>query len=168
MRPGCAADATGLVVPRLSTRLGIDAPLGWQLHSVDVPNEPELNAITLLTDDMARAVAFYEVAGFPIVFGGPHQRFTSLRVGRNYLNLSIEPTGPNGHWGRFIIHVPSPDDVWQRYVDAGYEPSFEPSDAPWGERYFHILDPDGHEVSFACPLDELADPGTGDAGESTG
>ncbi|MGH8701888.1 MAG: VOC family protein, partial [Burkholderiales bacterium] len=27
-----------------------------------------------------------------------------------------------------------------------------PADAPWGERYFHISDPDGHELSFARPL----------------
>jgi len=27
-----------------------------------------------------------------------------------------------------------------------------PADAPWGERYFHILDPDGHELSFARRL----------------
>ena len=27
-----------------------------------------------------------------------------------------------------------------------------PRDAEWGERYFHILDPDGHELSFARPL----------------
>ena len=25
----------------------------------------------------------------------------------------------------------------------------QPTDAPWGERYFHITDPDGHELSFA-------------------
>jgi uncharacterized glyoxalase superfamily protein PhnB len=24
-----------------------------------------------------------------------------------------------------------------------------PTDAPWGERYFHLRDPDGHELSFA-------------------
>ncbi|MHC4164482.1 MAG: VOC family protein, partial [Planctomycetota bacterium] len=27
-----------------------------------------------------------------------------------------------------------------------------PADAEWGERYFHITDPDGHELSFARPL----------------
>ena len=27
-----------------------------------------------------------------------------------------------------------------------------PRDAEWGERYFHIADPDGHELSFAKPL----------------
>jgi uncharacterized glyoxalase superfamily protein PhnB len=27
-----------------------------------------------------------------------------------------------------------------------------PADAPWGERYFHVQDPAGHEVSIARPL----------------
>jgi uncharacterized glyoxalase superfamily protein PhnB len=39
-----------------------------------------------------------------------------------------------------------------RIVEAGLTPEFEPRDAPWGERYFHLRDPDGHELSFARPL----------------
>jgi len=27
-----------------------------------------------------------------------------------------------------------------------------PRDAAWGERFFHVTDPDGHELSFAEPL----------------
>jgi hypothetical protein len=27
-----------------------------------------------------------------------------------------------------------------------------PRDASWGERYFHMLDSDGHELSFARPI----------------
>jgi len=27
-----------------------------------------------------------------------------------------------------------------------------PRDASWGERYFHMPDPDGHELSFARPI----------------
>jgi hypothetical protein len=27
-----------------------------------------------------------------------------------------------------------------------------PRDAEWGERYFHLHDPDGHELSFAQPV----------------
>ena len=31
--------------------------------------------------------------------------------------------------------------------------NFEPAkDAPWGERFLHVADPDGHELSFAEPL----------------
>ena len=28
----------------------------------------------------------------------------------------------------------------------------EPVDAPWGERFFHIREPNGYELSFAQPL----------------
>jgi hypothetical protein len=30
-------------------------------------------------------------------------------------------------------------------------------DADWGERFFHFADPDGHELSFAQPLNRVAD-----------
>jgi hypothetical protein len=37
------------------------------------------------------------------------------------------------------------------FPDKGFTP--EPlSDASRGERYCHLLDPDGHELSFAKPL----------------
>ena len=41
-----------------------------------------------------------------------------------------------------------------RVVGAGHAPEFAPRDAAWGERYFHVRDPDGHELSFARPLGE--------------
>lgn len=112
----------------------------------------EINAITLATTDMAAAVAFYEAVGFEIAYGGPSASFTSFKVGGNFVNLTGDEGPPAGFWGRVIFHVPSPDEVWDRLVDAGYRPSFEPRDATWGERYFHILDPDGHELSFARRL----------------
>jgi uncharacterized glyoxalase superfamily protein PhnB len=37
-------------------------------------------------------------------------------------------------------------------IAAGYRPDTAPRDAEWGERFFHLTDPDGHELSFACPL----------------
>ncbi|MDH3683679.1 MAG: VOC family protein [Acidimicrobiia bacterium] len=116
---------------------------------------PEINAITLVTSDMGASLAFYLAIGLELAYGGPTAAFTSLRIGRNYVNLTTERGRSNGLWGRVIFHVESPDELWRRLTDAGYEPSFEPRDAPWGERYFHILDPDGHELSFARRLDEL-------------
>jgi uncharacterized glyoxalase superfamily protein PhnB len=44
----------------------------------------------------------------------------------------------------------------------GVTPSTIPEDAPWGERYFHINDPDGHEVSFARRLEAEDQGGRGD------
>ena len=37
-------------------------------------------------------------------------------------------------------------------VAAGYQIEAPPRDAEWGERFFHLTDPDGHELSFAWPL----------------
>ena len=44
------------------------------------------------------------------------------------------------------------DAMHARALEAGLTPEAEPRDAEWGERYFHISDPDGHELSFAQPL----------------
>jgi uncharacterized glyoxalase superfamily protein PhnB len=51
-----------------------------------------------------------------------------------------------------IFHVSDVDELHARVVASGYLPDTEPSDAAWGERYFHLTDPDGHELSFARPL----------------
>ena len=39
--------------------------------------------------------------------------------------------------------------MYVRALAHGYAPEMAPADAPWGERYFHLRDPDGHELSFA-------------------
>lgn len=115
---------------------------------------PEINAITLTTRDMKAAVDFYRVASMSVVFGGDETSpFTSLKFGSNFVNLTAGEGEHEGFWGRVIFHVESPDALWAAFVEAGYQPSFEPRDAPWRERYFHILDPDGHELSFARRLD---------------
>ena len=114
---------------------------------------PEINAITLTTSDMAAAVDFYRTIGMIVSYGGPDNSFTTLKHGSNFVNLVVDAGSPAGFWGRVVFHVESPDEAWQSFVNAGYEPLFAPRDALWGERYFHILDPDGHELSFARRLD---------------
>ena len=71
------------------------------------------------------------------------------------MNLQLDPawSPPPRVWGRFIVWVDDVDAVHRRLLDHGIEPEFAPSDAPWGERYFHVLDPAGHEVSIARRLD---------------
>jgi len=112
-----------------------------------------ISAITLATHDMARAVAFYETLGFVLKFGGPAARFTSFRVGSGYLNLmSILGEHEWGQWGRAIFYVDDVDAFHAQAVSAALRPEFTPRDGSWDERYFHILDPDGHELSFARPI----------------
>jgi len=108
-----------------------------------------ISAITLATHDMARAVAFYAALGFVLKDGGPHERFTSFHAGAGYLNLVAAPERTWSWWGRAIFYVGDVDAMHERVIAAGFTPAFAPRDAPWGERYFHLTDPDGHELSFA-------------------
>ena len=113
-----------------------------------------ISALTLGTHDMARAVRFYRALGFVLHYGGEDVSFTSFRVGSSFLNLVLAaPDTSWSWWGRAIFHVADVDVVYAQAVRAGLQPCFAPRDATWGERYFHILDPDGHELSFARSLD---------------
>ncbi len=113
-----------------------------------------LSAVTLATADMAASVRFYETAGFRVAVGGAAAPFTTLRAGPGFLNLQLDPEHAPiaAIWGRVIFWVSDVDATHDRLRAAGYEPAMAPSDAPWGERYFHVHDPAGHEISFARPL----------------
>ena len=109
-----------------------------------------ISAVTLAVKDMAKAVDFYQAKmGLVVRYGGPTASFTSFEVGQNYLNLILATAGGWSWWGRLILHVDNVDAIYNRRTSAGLSPDAPPEDASWGERYFHISDPDGHELSFA-------------------
>ncbi len=110
-----------------------------------------ISAVTLFVTDMARATRFYAALGFELKFGGERADFTSLYAGSSFVNLAaVERVRPGA--GLVIFHVDDVDAFHAAAVAQGLTPRFTPKDAPWGERYFHIHDPDGHELSFATPL----------------
>ncbi len=113
-----------------------------------------ISAVTLACHDMAASVRFYTSLGFEILYGGPDAAFTSLEVGSGFVNLQLhaDMAPVDGAWGRIVLWVDDVDAMHTRAIAAGHSPSTEPADAPWGERYFHLRDPDGHELSFARPL----------------
>ena len=114
----------------------------------------QISAVTLVIADMAASVSFYGALGFHLLYGGPDAAFSSFRAGPGYLNLQRGAGPPPGAalWGRAIFWVDDVDAMHERAVAAGLRPLTAPVDAPWGERYFHIRDPDGHELSFARRL----------------
>ncbi len=141
-------------------RLGARGP-GRSVSAVPGASEAErgdgvperISAVTLEVADMARSTSFYEELGFVRRYGGPRAEFTSYCVGDGHLNLQAAPhRSPVTGWGRVIVWVDDVDAAHRRALAAGMTPSSEPADAPWGERYFHLRDPDGHELSFAKPL----------------
>ena len=131
---------------------------GWVDNGVE--RVEAISAVTLATADMAASVAFYERLGFHLLYGGSNSLFTTFRAGGGYLNLQADKAWmpPEAIWGRVIFHVDDVDAMYELALTAGLTPSAPPADAPWRERFFHIRDPDGHELSFARPLPE----GSGD------
>ena len=115
------------------------------------PRIETISAVTLATRDMAQAFRFYSALGFRLQYGSADAAFTSFQLESGYLNL-VASEAHHGWWGRIILYVSDVDAMYRRAIEAGLPPEFAPLDASWGERYFHIVDPDGHELSFARPL----------------
>jgi catechol 2,3-dioxygenase-like lactoylglutathione lyase family enzyme len=112
-----------------------------------------IDAVTLATHDMPRAVRFYRALGFELHYGGEEAAFTSFAVGPGHLNLTAEaPHRTWSWWGRVVLYVEDVDALYTHATAQGLAPQAAPRDAGWGERYFHITDPDGHELSFAQPI----------------
>ena len=100
----------------------------------------KISAVTFRVSNMKASVQFYrDVLGMEVLYGGGTAGFSSLRAkDADSAILNLEQGERLNGWGRLIFHVAE--------VDA------RSGDASWGERYFHLLDPDGHELSFARPL----------------
>jgi catechol 2,3-dioxygenase-like lactoylglutathione lyase family enzyme len=117
------------------------------------PMIEKISAITFRVLNMQASVRFYrDVLGMELLYGGERAGFSSLRANNSesaILNLEHGESVPQ--WGRLILHVTDVDAFWSHLREKGFNPDI-PQDASWGERYFHMLDPDGHELSFARPL----------------
>jgi catechol 2,3-dioxygenase-like lactoylglutathione lyase family enzyme len=124
------------------------------------PRVLSISAVTLATQDMARAVRFYRALGFVQAYGGETAAFTSFRVGQGHVNLIRTAPGSSwSGWGRIIFYVDDVDAMYAHARAQGFTPQAAPEDAPWGERFFHLTDPDGHELSFAQPLSSFRGSG---------
>lgn len=118
-----------------------------------VSSETGISAVALVTGNMAASVSFYQALGFVLTYGGADASFSSLKIGSSFVNLALrEIETPVAWWGRVIFHVADVDAVYDRAIANGFDVEAPPRDATWGERYFHVTDPAGHQLSFAKPL----------------
>ncbi len=117
------------------------------------PTIEKISAITFRVLNMKASVQFYRnVLGMELLYGGERASFSSLRAkDSESAILNLEQGDSVSQWGRLILHVTDVDAFWTHLREKGFDPGI-PRDASWGERYFHMLDPDGHELSFARPL----------------
>ena len=118
-----------------------------------VPTLERISAVTLRVTNMTESVRFYrDVLGMQLLYGGEDAGFSSLRArDAQSAILNLERGDRVTRWGRLIFYVTDVDALWTRLNERGFDPEI-PQDASWGERYFHMPDPDGHELSFARPL----------------
>jgi catechol 2,3-dioxygenase-like lactoylglutathione lyase family enzyme len=61
------------------------------------------------------------------------------------------------NFGRIIFHTDNVDKLYSymqydEHISKSIIFENEPTNAPWGERFFHIREPDGYQLSFAEPL----------------
>ncbi|MGA7370330.1 MAG: VOC family protein [Nitrososphaeraceae archaeon] len=133
----------------------------------------KISAITLRIKEMERSCRFYsQIPGFRLVYGGStNANFSTYEIGKSnspkiYLNLELIPqtndqndytTTSRKHFGRIIFHTDDVDKLYYYFKNnkaISTNIIFEtvPDNAPWGERYFHIREPDGYQLSFAKPL----------------
>ena len=97
--------------------------------------------------DLGRSLASRKI-GFELLYGGERTAFSSLRAGEAFVNLVTSPAYEPRWWGRVIFRVDDVDAHYRMLQAQGLAVE-SPRDAPWGERFFHVVDPDGHELSFA-------------------
>ena len=121
----------------------------WRME----PMIERISAVTLRVTNMMEPVRFYrDVLGMELLYGGEDAGFSSLRAkDAQSAILNLEQGDRVTRGGRLIFYVTDVDALWTHLKDRGFDPGI-PQDASWGERYFHMLDPDGHELSFARPL----------------
>ena len=139
-----------------------------------------ISAITLKVKDMEKSSSLYsKIPGFRLTYGGkPSDRFTTFEIGEGsnattYLNLelievnegssdfskipNLGKTRANEDFGRIIFHTENVDRLYSymkqdEYISKHIVIENKPTNAPWGERFFHIREPDGYQLSFAQPL----------------
>jgi catechol 2,3-dioxygenase-like lactoylglutathione lyase family enzyme len=123
----------------------------------------KISAVTLLVSDMKRSVDFYsKIPNFKIVYGGSDSQFTSFLIDdsvNSYLNLKLNETHST-NFGRIIFYTDDVDELFaymqdDETISALGKLESRPQDALWGERFFHVLDPDGYKMSFATPIQNV-------------
>jgi uncharacterized glyoxalase superfamily protein PhnB len=119
-------------------------------------------AVAVSATDLSSAVAFYELLGF---------RFPPLQADTKHIEsgagvrlmiddaaflteLHGEPPRP-GNIAGFAVLFNAPadvDTVASRVAAAGHTVVTQPYDAPWGQRYATVADPDGYQADLFCVL----------------
>lgn len=122
----------------------------------------QLDAIGIVSSDLERSRAFYDLLGIQFADGDDHVEATLPNGIRLMLDTEAVVIGFRPDWRReagnqvalaFACGSPGEvDETYARVVDAGFEGEKEPWDAFWGQRYAQVRDPDGVPVDLFAAL----------------
>ena len=125
---------------------------------------PSLNALGIVTTDMATSIRFYRLLGLDVpetpdeghvdafLPNGVRFMLDSEDVVRSFRPDWKRETG---NQVGLALECESPAEVDERYaqvVAAGFDGDKAPWDAFWGQRYAQLRDPDGVPVDLYAPL----------------
>jgi catechol 2,3-dioxygenase-like lactoylglutathione lyase family enzyme len=138
-----------------------------------------ISAVTLKVNDAEKSCSLYSrIPGFRLTYGGgPSDSFTTFEIGEGSkttcLNLerieddegssdfskkpNLGKTKGSGDFGRVIFYTENVDKLYSymkhdEYISKSIVFENEPTNAPWRERFFHIRESNGYQLSFAQPL----------------
>jgi catechol 2,3-dioxygenase-like lactoylglutathione lyase family enzyme len=126
----------------------------------------QLDCIGLVTTDLATSLAFYRSLGLDVpadaetqphveapLPGGMRLMWDTLDVVRSMDPGWTAPSGSPRIGLAFRCADPAEvDATYRRLVGGGQRGVKEPFDAPWGQRYASLLDPDGNGVDLYAAL----------------
>ncbi|OLP02958.1 glyoxalase [Mycolicibacterium porcinum] len=120
--------------------------------------------IEIVTGDLPRALDFYRLLGLVVpqpdgphvevaLPGGSRLAFDTEEVIAGMHPGWTPPTGPGRVALAFGLDAPADvDALYERLTTAGHAGILKPFDAPWGQRYATVEDPDGTSVDLFAAL----------------
>jgi uncharacterized glyoxalase superfamily protein PhnB len=122
----------------------------------------QIAAVAVSATDLSRAVAFYELLGFRFPPLEPGTQHVEAKAGVRLMiddaaflaQLHGEAPRPGNVAGfALLFDVPAEvDAAAERVAEAGHAVVTPPYDAPWGQRYATVADPDGYRTDLFCLL----------------
>jgi catechol 2,3-dioxygenase-like lactoylglutathione lyase family enzyme len=132
--------------------------------SVASASMPNLNAIGIVSSDMARSIRFYRLLGLEVPETPEEGHVDTflpngvrLMLDSEEVILSFRPdwVRATGNQISVALECGSPaevDEIYARITAVGFHGEKEPWDAFWGQRYAQLADPDGVPVDLYAAL----------------
>lgn len=140
----------------------------WRAHAGGMPASitATCDALGMVVTDLARTLTFYRALGLDVPEGAEQEPHVEAMAAGGF-RLMFDPVttvhgfdpdwrpatgGPNTSLA-FRFGTPAEvDEAYATVTGLGFDGHREPFDAPWGQRYASLRDPDGNGVDLYAPM----------------